>query len=246
MVRESVQDRKARIAKMQAQQKAAERRRLMLVVGACGAVLALIIGSVGWVIYGEKRKTDEAIALIDVPAASAKCDAATNDPAEGNQNHVGPGTDKPDMLRVEYKTIPPSSGQHFVSPALGERRVYTVADAPALESLVHNLEHGYTVLWYDPSVQASMGKSFEILAERIGELKEVNKKFIVAPWDAARGKFPDGKKYALAHWSADPANPADTAKQAGHRQLCGGLSLEAVESFVKAYPYTASPEPFGA
>ena len=245
MVRESVQDRKARIAKMQAQQKAAERRRLMLVVGACGAVLALIIGSVGWVIYDQKRQTDAAIAAVDIPAASAKCDAVTNDPAEGNQEHVGPGTNKPDMLRVDYKTIPPSSGSHFVSPVLAERRVYSVADAPALESLVHNLEHGYTVLWYDPSAKVST-KSYEILAQRIGERGDVRGKFIVAPWDTSRGKFPAGKLFALSHWSADGNNPADTAKQAGHRQLCGGLSLEVVEKFVKDHPYSASPEPNGA
>ena len=35
-----------------------------------------------------------------------------------------------------------------------ERKLYTADDRPELETLVHNLEHGYTILWYDETVAA--------------------------------------------------------------------------------------------
>ena len=60
-------------------------------------------------------------------------------PSEG-ANHVAPGT------RVDYKTDPPTSGAHYeapVAPGFYDREM------PA-EALVHNLEHGHIVIYYDP------------------------------------------------------------------------------------------------
>ena len=157
MARETTRDRRERVAAMQAQAKRAERRRLLLVVGAVVVVLAVIGGAVAWAIVGEQSKKAAAVEGMTGDVAAAACDPVIDDPASGSADHVGPGTSAPDKVRIDYATAPPSSGQHLAQPALSDRRVYTVADAPAIESLVHNLEHGYTILWYDPSARGEPG-----------------------------------------------------------------------------------------
>ena len=247
MARETTKDRRERVAAMQAQAKRSERRRLLLVVGAVVLVLAIIGGAVAWAIVGEQNKKNAALEGMTGDVAAAACNPVIDDPATGSSDHVGPGTSTPDKVRIDYATVPPSSGQHLAQPALSDRRVYTVADAPAIEALVHNLEHGYTILWYDPSLEESQASQFAALAERVNAMKESGNKFIITPWDTSRGAFPEGKKYALSHWSADVnLQTGQIGKQMGKRQFCGGLNLTVVEDFVKAYPWSSAPEPGAA
>src|SRR5512139_544982 len=150
MARETHRDRQAKVAAMQAKQKAEERKRLGIVIGACVLVVLLIAGGVAYAVIGEQSKKNAALDSLSGDVKAASCDPEITDKAEASGNHIGPGTDKPQETHVKYATVPPSNGPHLASPALGDRRVYTVADAPAVEALVHNLEHGYTILWYDP------------------------------------------------------------------------------------------------
>ena len=79
------------------------------------------------------------------------------------------------------------------------------------------------------------------IAEKF-EGKQLSDKFLVVPWTEADGKaFPDGTHVALTHWSMgdDPSGK----KQVGVWQYCAAPSGEAVDEFVKDYPYTDSPEP---
>ena len=78
-------------------------------------------------------------------------------------------------------------------------------------------------------------------------MKEAGNKFIITPWDTSRGAFPEGKKYALSHWSADVnLQTGQIGEQMGKRQFCGGLNVTVVEDFVKAYPWSSAPEPGAA
>lgn len=61
-------------------------------------------------------------------------------PSEGN-DHVASGTD------IDYNTIPPTSGPHYDRPA--SAGYYT--ETPPLGDLVHSLEHGAVVIYYDPA-----------------------------------------------------------------------------------------------
>jgi hypothetical protein len=47
---------------------------------------------------------------------------------------------------VEYKTNPPTSGNHFEIPAADG----AYNQAPDIEPLVHSLEHGRVIVWYQP------------------------------------------------------------------------------------------------
>ncbi len=239
--------RKARIAQVQKAQKSRERRTVLMIIAAC-AVLVLLLGGV--ITYGildaRKNQPENLIVGLGTPAASASCDAVTTDAASGNSDHVGPGTNRTDVTKVDYATVPPTSGSHFVQPVLDGRQFYSSADTPRVETLVHNLEHGYTVLWYLPSEESARSAQLQELASLGNKLAPSQAKFIVAPWNEAYGQFPSGKKFALSHWSATTDSTGKVTTQAGHRQLCGDLSGEAVKNFVTQFPKTDAPEPLGA
>jgi Protein of unknown function (DUF3105) len=226
------QDRKARLAEIQQQQKAKERKVVAGIIVGCVVLLGALGGVVAYAVGDAKSKQ---LPSLGVSVAAAKCQPITNDTGSGQGEHVGPGTAKPDETAVKYDTVPPSHGPHFVSPDVSGRNFYTAEDRPVLETLVHNLEHGYTILWYDGSKVKDTALLKDV-AEQANKLPESSGKFKVVEWDASRGTFPAGTPYALAHW----------AKDAGHRQLCGDLSGQAVIDFVKKYPASDTQEPGAA
>ena len=139
------------------------------------------------------------------------------------------------MARVAYATVPPTFGEHYPNPAPFGRIFYSERDRPAMEVLVHNLEHGYTVVWYDSTVTGAQLTALESLSQRL-TLDAGKEKLIVSAWDPSYGTFPAGKHIAFGHW---------TAKQ-GVRQLCGQVSGEALQTFMNNHPSTDAPEPNGA
>jgi Protein of unknown function (DUF3105) len=82
-------------------------------------------------------------APVGVDKTAANCTDVRRFPDEGAQ-HVADGTD------VHYKTSPPTSGNHYDTPA--EPGFYDVAAGSQIppERVVHNMEHGQIVFWYDP------------------------------------------------------------------------------------------------
>ena len=242
------QERKARVAQMQQQEKARERRTRLQIIAGCVALL-LVLGAV--VTYAavdaRKKQPDVAISTFGASAAAASCSPVTNDPAKDNGTHVGPGTDSPKITKVKYSTVPPTSGPHFAQPVIADRKLYTPADKPPMENLVHNLEHGYTVLWYDQAAGAAKMDVLRKITDAANKLDASKDKFIVSPWDPAYGALPAGKKFALSHWSATlSSDQRSVASQAGHRQLCGDISGAVVKAFVQSHPKTSAPEPYGA
>jgi hypothetical protein len=134
-------------------------------------VLAAILISVGVGLRGEEQsapdKKDTALEVSDrLPAAvgAGKVPEGVELFDHEGQNHVADGT------KVPYKTDPPTSGPHYnrwMPPS-----VYGVGEA-APELLVHNLEHGNVVIYFNPSV---LGKN------EVDELTEISKKYI-GQWD---------------------------------------------------------------
>jgi Protein of unknown function (DUF3105) len=245
------QDRKARIAEMQKIEAARENRTRIRIIAGCGVLLLALGGVIAFAVYdAQKQQPDTAITAIGVPASAASCDTPTTDKAHGTGDHAKPET----TPKVAYTTVPPSTGPHYAQPAVGDdRKFYTAADRPAMEILVHNLEHGYTILWYDEQAgqaydkAAGDGKKLADLAKVTNKVEAASGKFIVSAWDPSYGALPAGKKFALSHWSATVGTQQTAeANQSGHRQLCGDLSGEVVKSFVQQFPKTQSPEPDAA
>jgi hypothetical protein len=146
---------------------------------------------------------------------------------------------------ISYPVSPPSSGPHYAVWAPFGKKFYTADDRPPVPNLVHNLEHGYTILWYNEAAAAD--KNELAMIEKISKAKlpgSSNDKFIAAPIKAADGllPWPAGKNIAFSHWSAS-AQGQTTAF--GHRQFCGSVSGAALNDFINKYPATDAQEPNG-
>jgi hypothetical protein len=230
-------DRRAKIEAMRKAEQARQRRRsiaflVVAVVLGVGLVAAVAVPS-----YLDRRNdpANRSAADFGVSAAAADCSSVQTTPKTNTselRTHVQDGTVE------KYKTVPPSYGPHWASPIFPSREFYTARDRPPMERLVHNLEHGYTVLWYDASVQGKQLEQLKDLATsaRNSDQAGPGHKFIVSSWDDAYGKFPAGKHIGISHWGA----------QSSHTQLCGKVSGAAVQSFMTKFPSTDAPEPNAA
>jgi Protein of unknown function (DUF3105) len=226
------------IEKMQRDQARADKRRTMLIVTAAIVVGLAIIAFPAVKLIQQSIEKNRPIADIGVSASAASCSPVSDSPASGTQDHVQEGT------KIQYSTSPPSSGKHYPVWAEFGKTFYDKSDRPAVENLVHNLEHGYTILWYNDTIAGNQKQLDEIEKIAKGKLPtETNGKFIAAPFHASDGKaWPEGKNIAFAHWGG---GGGDEAKQQGHLQYCGSVSGQALTDFVKKYPALDAPEPAG-
>ncbi len=237
MAKKSIQaDRQARVEQMRAAQKAKDRRTTILVAVAAGAVVVVLIGLVFVTVRNYRQDHPDQVSLVGVAAGAASCDDVATDPATGVNEHVGPGTNTPDITKIDYDSVPPTHGQHFPTPQVPANAFYTADDRPAMENLVHNLEHGYTVIWYSEDLPTEQQDELKQISDLAREMEETGGKFIVSAWDTAYGELPDDKPVALSHWGVE----------AGKRQLCGAVSGAEIEKFIQGNPYTDSPEPDAA
>jgi hypothetical protein len=234
-------NRREAVARIQAQQKAAERRRTLLTL-APALVLAIVIGVVVYLQVQQQAGPDADLASlseIGAPAADACRDVVT-EPAEGNNDHREEGAP------IDYEQAPPAAGPHWGQFLVAGqiRKFWTAEDRPPLERLVHSLEHGWTVVWYDETIaadDAALDDLREIADQYAGS--DLEDKVMVAPWTEEDGEpFPDDAHVALTHWSLGGTNGNDE-EQLGVWQYCSEVSGEAVGQFVVDYPSSDSPEP---
>lgn len=242
MAKQDKSDRRAVLDSMRSQQKNADRRRNFLIVGACCLIALLIVGAAA---YGPiKNRYDLAkfndIKLSDIGAPASACGEIETLPATGGSDHVQEPTP------VAYAESPPAFGQHYDVWEGLERKLYTKADRPPLGRLVHNMEHGFSILWYDESV-AEDPDQMETLRGLAAKLKGTDNfrlKFKAAPWLADDGEaFPKDQHIAFTHWSVGGIGDDATGEQVGVWQYCSAISGAALEQFMLDYPYTDSPEP---
>lgn len=234
--------RRDRLASFEAARKSEQRRRTVLMLVICGVLAIALLAYPVYLFVDDYRARNATITDFGTDAASAGCDPVQENAATGNQDHVADGT------QVDYAQTPPDSGAHYASPAAFTKHFYTTADRPAVETLVHNLEHGYTVAWYRAEAPQDEIDELSSIAKTFGsDDYDPADKFIAAPWSEADGAgFPEGKDVVLARWTADPANPAEQSTQKGVRQACSQVSGAAIADFMAQYPVASSPEPNGA
>lgn len=235
MAKRKPDDRRERVQQMRREQQQAERRRTVTLIIVCALVGVVIIGAAAWVPVSRMidNPASKPMSEFGVAAAQAGLGELTNDSAAGVSEHMPTGQ------KISYQTVPPSAGPHWAQPAAFGRKFYDAKDRPALETLVHNLEHGYTIVWYDETIakdDAQLEALRNISRRYESSQFDNSKKLIIAPWKAADGAFPEGKHIAFTHWSL--AN--------GRRQYSEKVSGEAIEQFMKKYPASDAPEPQGA
>ena len=232
-------DRRAVVEQMRRDQKKAERRRTIVVISACVVVALVIVGLAAIPLLKQNSLTSGDLASIGASEKAAACTPIQTKKANGNQDH------KPQGTPISYDDAPPAFGPHWPSPAPFERKFYTADDRPDVEFLVHNLEHGYSLLWYDDTIAKSSDQLAVVkaIAKKYEGSQKLTDKFIAVPWTSKDGKaFPSGKHVALTHWSAG-GDPSEVSKQKGVWQYCGDPSGAVVQKFMKEYPYSDSPEP---
>lgn len=233
-------ERRAMVEQMRTEQARKERMRSLAILGVCVLIVAGLIGSAAFIAIKDSRDKAEKKKLnldtIGLSSAAAACDPVTSKPNTSQAQHV-------DNAPITYPDAPPAFGNHRSVPATFSRFFYEAGDRPEVATLVHNLEHGYTIAWYDETL-AKDSEQLEDL-KTIAEKYNLNEeRFIAAPWLPSDGAaFPDGKHVAFTRWSADADNPGDVAKQAGNWQYCGGVSGEVAEDFFKKWTNAQSAEP---
>ncbi len=236
-------DRRAVVEQMRRDQQRAEKRRTYVIIAACAVVGLVIIGLGAYPLIKQSQVASGDLETIGVPAGQAGCQEVQTEPATGSANH------RPEGERIFYENAPPAFGPHYATPVPMSRKFYTPDDRPQVEYLVHNLEHGYNILWYDETIaeDEDLVNQVRAIAEKFPGASDPRNKFIAAPWTADDGPpFPEGAHVALTHWSVGGAEGAEAGEQQGIWRYCDQPSGEVVAEFVENYPYTDSPEPNAA
>lgn len=243
MAKPKKDDRRAVIEQMKRDQQRAERRRTGGIILVALLVGALIIGFAVVQYLQDAERDSRDLAAIGVPASSAGCQDVVTEAAEGNNDH------RPEGEKILYPKAPPATGPHwgeFLSGA-SIRKFWTPEDRPPVERLVHSLEHGHTILWYDETIAEDDAAIEELksIASKFPSTSDMDDKLMIAPWTSEDGNgqsFPEGTHLALTHWSMGGTN-GNPDGQLGVWQYCEQVSGEAVEKFMADYPYSDSPEP---
>ena len=233
--------RRAVVEQMRREQKSQERRKTFLLIGAAVLVGALLIGTAVWQLLREQADDGRDLALIGVPAADADCQDVETKSAAGEGDHRATGE------RILYEDSPPASGPHwgdFLQPT-EVRRFFTADDRPPVERLVHSLEHGWTILWYDETIAEDDAALDDLRAigDKFPNIQSLEQKIMIAPWTAEDGGegFPGDSHLAFTHWSSGGTN-GNPDGPLGVWQYCGAVSGETVADFMADYPATDSPE----
>jgi hypothetical protein len=220
-------NRQARKEEARRQREAVRRRRARRrVLRWVGIVTAVLVVAAGIATYFVLRPN---------AAAAADCGSvATIRPWPGgdvnDRAHIGTqGSNFAKMPPLSsYPSVPPTSGPHNATPL--PAGVYD--NPPAIDQVIHSLEHGTVVIWYRPGNSSSALDDIRTFYSNTTEQDHV----IVAPYSyPGQGKasvLPAGEAMVLVAWH--------------HRQMCGKVSLAAAKSFVAGYRiHTGDTSPVG-
>ena len=229
----------ARLRREEIQRKMAKKRRGRLLGGialvvAAGLIVALVVLQP---FAGEDTTQARASDLLKQAPAAAKtagCTAVQTIPAYNGISdvtnakyvdnvHIGTTTEFPTPPKLStYPSVPPTSGPHNPTPLVAG--VYS--KPPDIYQATHSLEHGATIIWYDPT---TTGPTLDALKafydQKVSAASVGQDRVIVAPYNypdqGSAGQLPDGVQMALVAW---------------HRmQTCSSVSLPVAFAFTSKY-----------
>ncbi|HEX5950746.1 MAG TPA: DUF3105 domain-containing protein [Actinomycetota bacterium] len=215
-----------RRVELQRQSQRARRNRLI----AIGVSVVLVAAAVVFLMTRPEEQSAASERAAQVLATSAAqttaagCaevqDVGAYQPEDQDQAHVGTDDGPAEMPAFStYPSQPPASGPHGTTTLAAG--VYT--SPPPMEPLIHSLEHGAAVVWYDPNAPAAeLGEIQDFYAD-----PEVGARVIVAPYDypdqGEAGALPEGTQMALVSW---------------HQvQTCAAVNLGAAFGFTARYGF---------
>ena len=153
---EKEQRRQERLERERAAEASAKRKRLVQIVGGAIVAAVVVVGVVLAAAGGGGDTTRASDADVTSAARAAGCTYKTF-PQEG-RTHV---TQK--LGAANYKTNPPTSGDHNPTPA--PDGLYPPGNEPAVENWVHTLEHGRVLLMYKPGASQATVAALQKLYE---------------------------------------------------------------------------------
>lgn len=231
-------ERRAVVEQMRKEQARKERIRGLIILGvSIGVVIGLLTAALVPYVQDRSRKKElEGLAIEKLGAAesSAGCQDRKIVDATGGGDHKQIGTP------IQYDAAPPAYGPHWPNFPVGVeiRNFYNTEDRPEVERLVHSLEHGHTIVWYDDTVKPGT-QSYDQL-QAIAKKFKAEDYFMAAPWRESDGEaFPEGTHVALTHWTGPE-------KQQGITQYCAKPSGAVIKAFMKDYDKMNTPEPGAA
>jgi hypothetical protein len=182
------------------QRKAAQRRNF-ITMGIAALVAILVVG----LIVQQRNGTAVAgAANYGVPASQAGCLPVQHPkPLPGIHINLN-ASHRP------YDSSPPTSGPHYPQPiAPIDPGFYSIAQTP--EKVVHNLEHGQIVFWYNPSAPE------QIKSDLRAAVNEVPTYSVATPYNNMK----PGYNVAITAW--------------GQLQFCKQVSKQVVDNFRAHY-----------
>lgn len=177
-------------------------------------IAAVIAGLVIWRMAGRRAAAREYAAAVQAAGCGEveTFELGSNNAAWG---HLKEGE------TVTYESSPPTGGKHdpswldagFYSEPFTDQR----GPGPSIYRAVHNLEHGYVIVWHKDLSDAQL----DALDEEFGN----DRKVIVVPYPQL-----EGGKMALSAWEK--------------LQVCAEPSVKVVEGFIDRYrEQRSAPEP---
>ena len=145
------------------------------------------------------------------------------DPPDSDQAHVDPTSGPP---LSTYPTIPPASGPHAdIPPGPLPAGVYDSLTLEELYRAIHSLEHGASIVWYDPEAPLSeIDRLTGFYDRRLQDAEVGQDRVIVATYDFPSdpaGILPGGTQMAVVAW---------------HRlRLCADVDLAVAFDFTSQY-----------
>lgn len=206
---------------------ARSRRRRLIWIGAAIVVAVAVVAVALTRPEEQSQASGRAAELLAASAAestTAGCtdvaDVGPYQPEDQDQAHVGTEDGPAAMPALStYPSQPPASGPH--ADATLPAGVYSTA--PPMDALVHSLEHGAAIVWYDPDASASA------LAEIQDFYRDadVGSRVIVAPYDypdeGEAGALAPGSQMTLVSWH--------------HVETCTEANLAAAFGFTARYAF---------
>ena len=209
---EQKQQRRLAEERKKEQQKREQRKKNLVTL----AIAVVVIGAVSALVISDRRATS---GPVGVAAAEADCGPKEEFEAP-SADHVEEGTP------VEYGTNPPTVGPHAASP--GPTGFF---DTPQeAEHLIHNMEHGQIVLWYDPAAPQQVKDDLEAIVEK--QLSTT----VATPYEGL-----EEYNFYMTAWNKLPDAPKDS-EGTGYYQGCDLVSEDAINEFRREHQ-GKSPEP---
>lgn len=201
--------REAEERKKDALRKAQRKRNLVTTV-----VALLVLGGVIAAIVVQRQAETEATTTYGVSEAEANC-GEVEEQEIMSADHIDVGA-----AHEPYATNPPTSGPHYNEAGLGPVQAgfyEDAAEAPP-EGVVHNLEHGMIVFYYNPDAPAEVIEDLKLAVddERVAS--------VATPWTDLEGDA----NFVMAAW--------------GQSQACEQVSRSIVNDFRREFQGIAGPE----